>query len=90
MVTKLDGYLSQTFFKDVSRPTSLKLNSPVLQRKSGYREVLSTWLQFDLAAKLVWKGGDDVYKAGKRDIATLYEYWLLVVTSDVTLSTHPE
>jgi predicted component of viral defense system (DUF524 family) len=76
LVTKLEGYLSQSFFKDISRPTSLKLNSPVLQRKSGYREVLSTWLQFDLASKLVWKGGDDVYKAGKRDIATLYEYWL--------------
>ncbi|MBF4492145.1 DUF2357 domain-containing protein [Flavobacterium sp. MR2016-29] len=83
LVTKLDGYLSQSFFKDISRPNSLKLNSPVLQRKSGYREVLSTWLQFDLAAKLVWKGGDDVYKAGKRDIATLYEYWLFFTLYDL-------
>jgi predicted component of viral defense system (DUF524 family) len=83
LVTKLDGYLSQSFFKDISRPTSLKLNSPVLQRKSGYREVLSTWLQFDLAAKLIWKGGKDVYKAGKRDIATLYEYWLFFTLYDL-------
>lgn len=83
LVTKLDSYLSQTFFKNISRPTSLKLNSPVLQRKSGYREVLSTWLQFDLASKLVWKGGDDVYKAGKRDIATLYEYWLFFTLYDL-------
>lgn len=83
LVTKLDGYLSQSFFKDISRPSSLKLNSPVLQRKSGYREVLSSWLQFDLAAKLVWKGGDDVYKSGKRDIATLYEYWLFFTLYDL-------
>ena len=83
LITKLDGYLSQSFFKDISRPTSLKLNSPVLQRKSGYREILSAWLQFDLAAKLVWKGGDDVYKAGKRDIATLYEYWLFFTLYDL-------
>lgn len=83
LVSKLDGYLSQSFFKEISRPTSLKLNSPVLQRKSGYREVLSTWLQFDLASKLVWKGGDDVYKAGKRDIATLYEYWLFFTLYDL-------
>ncbi|MFL9830009.1 DUF2357 domain-containing protein [Flavobacterium sp. ST-87] len=83
LVTKLEGFLSQSFFKDISRPTSLKLNSPVLQRKSGYREVLSTWLQFDLASKLVWKGGDDVYKAGKRDIATLYEYWLFFTLYDL-------
>ena len=83
LVSKLDGFISQPFFKNISRPTSLKLNSPVLQRKSGYREVLSTWLQFDLAAKLVWKGGDDVYKAGKRDIATLYEYWLFFTLYDL-------
>jgi predicted component of viral defense system (DUF524 family) len=83
LVTILDSYLSQSFFKEISRPVSLKLNSPVLQRKSGYREVLSAWLQFDLAAKLVWKGGDDVYKAGKRDIATLYEYWLFFTLYDL-------
>ncbi len=83
LVSKLDGYLSHSFFKDISKPTSLKLNSPVLHRKSGYREVLSTWLQFDLAAKLIWKGGDDVYKAGKRDIATLYEYWLFFTLYDL-------
>lgn len=83
LVTQLDGYLSQLFFKEISRPTSLKLNSPVLQRKSGYREILSAWLQFDLASKLVWKGGDDVYKAGKRDIATLYEYWLFFTLYDL-------
>ncbi|AYM99376.1 DUF2357 domain-containing protein [Chryseobacterium sp. 3008163] len=83
LVTQLDGYLSQSFFKEISRPTSLKLNSPVLQRKSGYREILSAWLQFDLASKLVWKGGDDVYKAGKRDIATLYEYWLFFTLYDL-------
>jgi predicted component of viral defense system (DUF524 family) len=83
LVSKLDGYLSQSFFKNISRPTSLKLNSPVLQRKSGYREVLSTWLQFDLASKLIWKGGDDIYKAGKRDIATLYEYWLFFTLYDL-------
>jgi predicted component of viral defense system (DUF524 family) len=74
--TKISNLLNQSFFKGISRPTSLKLNSPVLQRKSGYREVLNAWLKFDLAAKLVWNGGDAVYGAGKKDIAVLYEYWL--------------
>ena len=74
--TKISNLLNQSFFKEISRPTSLKLNSPVLQRKSGYREVLNAWLKFDLAAKLVWNGGDAVYGAGKKDIAVLYEYWL--------------
>ncbi|TPD67304.1 DUF2357 domain-containing protein [Flavobacterium microcysteis] len=80
---KLDFFLNHTFFKDINPPTSLKLNSPVLQKRSGYREVLNRWLQFDFASKLIWKGGDDVYKAGKKDIATLYEYWLFFTLYDL-------
>ncbi|RAU81958.1 DUF2357 domain-containing protein [Pontibacter arcticus] len=79
----LENFLSHSVFKDVSPPVSLNLNSPVLQRKEGYREVLRAWLMFDLAAKLIWKGGDDVYDAGKRDVATLYEYWLFFTLLDV-------
>lgn len=73
---KLEQFLSHSVFKEISSPTTLPLNSPVLQRKEGYREVLRVWLMFDLAAKLVWHGGDDVYSGGKRDVAVLYEYWL--------------
>ncbi|HRH03130.1 MAG TPA: DUF2357 domain-containing protein [Bacteroidia bacterium] len=80
---KISNLLNQSFFKEISRPNSLSLNSPVLQRKSGYREVLNAWLKFDLAAKLIWYGGDDVYKAGKKDIATLYEYWLFFTLLDI-------
>lgn len=83
LATKISTLLNQSFFKQISRPSSLKLNSPVLQRKSGYREVLNAWLKFDLAAKLIWEGGDNVYDAGKKDIATLYEYWLFFTLLDL-------
>ena len=73
---KLEQYLSHTIFKGLSAPKTLPLNSPVLQRKEGYREILRVWLMFYLAAKMVWHGGDDVYSASKRDVAVLYEYWL--------------
>jgi len=72
----LAGYMNGLFFKDVSNPSQLNLGSPVLQRKEGYREILQAWLMFDLAAKLIWNGGDDVYEAGKKNVAVLYEYWL--------------
>jgi len=74
--SKLEQYLGHSIFKEISRPTTLTLNSPVLQKKEGYREILRAWLMFDLAAKLTWQGGEDVYSGGKRDIAVLYEYWL--------------
>jgi predicted component of viral defense system (DUF524 family) len=83
LASKISSFLNQSFFTQISRPSSLKLNSPILQRKSGYREVLNSWLKFDLAAKLIWKGGDNVYDAGKKDVATLYEYWLFFTLLDL-------
>jgi len=83
LINKLETHLKHPFFKNINSPTSLKLNSPVLQKRSGYREILNRWLQFDFASRLVWKGGDDVYKAGKKDIATLYEYWLFFTLYDL-------
>lgn len=80
---KLETHLQHDLFKEVSRPTTLKLNSPTLQKKEGYREVLNAWLKFDLAAQLIWNGGDEVYSGGKKDIATLYEYWLFFKLLDV-------
>lgn len=81
--TTLELLLNTPFFNQISRPVSLNFNSPVLQRKSGYRELLKSWLKFDLAAKLTWTGGEDVYEAGKRDISKLYEYWLFFMLYDL-------
>lgn len=69
-------YIAAPFFKEIDMPQHINLNSPVLQRKEGYREILQGWLIFDLAAKLNWDGGDNVYEAGKKNVAALYEYWL--------------
>jgi len=83
LIQDLENQLQHAIFKEISRPTTLKLNSPVLQRKEGYREILRVWLMFDLAAKLIWEGGDDIYSGGKKDIATLYEYWLFFKLLDL-------
>jgi predicted component of viral defense system (DUF524 family) len=80
---KLEQYLNHSVFKELSPLNTLPLNSPVLQRKEGYRGILRNWLMFDLAAKLVWHGGDDVYSGNKRDVAVLYEYWLFFKLLDV-------
>lgn len=83
VIYTLESHLQHGLFKEISRPDTLKLNSPILQRKEGYREVLKVWLMFDLAAKLIWEGGDDIYSGGKKDIATLYEYWLFFTLLDL-------
>ncbi|MHA4738054.1 DUF2357 domain-containing protein [Dyadobacter sp. MSC1_007] len=72
----LNKFLSHGMFRDISGLASLSLNSNALRQKEGYKQILEVWLMFDLAASLVWRGGDDVYDAGKKDVAVLYEYWL--------------
>lgn len=77
LTEKLSEWLNHNTFRDISTLTSLHLNNPVLQRKEGYREVFRIWLMYNLAAKLSWNGLDDfTYYSGKRDVATLYEYWI--------------
>ncbi|SDE33867.1 hypothetical protein SAMN04487996_104389 [Dyadobacter soli] len=82
----LNRMLSAQLFKEVEKPLRLALNGPGLVRKEGYKQVLRVWLMFDLAARLVWRGGDDVYQAGKKDVAVLYEYWLFFELLDVVKS----
>jgi predicted component of viral defense system (DUF524 family) len=81
--SQLDAMLSHPVFQEVGNPAMLSLNSPILQRKEGYKEVLRVWLMFDLAARLIWRGGNDVYDAGKKDVAILYEYWLFFQLLDL-------
>lgn len=84
IVKQLTEYLSYSVFREIGEPKLLPLNSPVLQRKEGYREILRYWLMFDLAARLTWNIMDDeTYSAGKRDVATLYEYWVFFTLLDI-------
>lgn len=79
-VKGLNEYLYETlsadFFRGIQDPTYIPYGSTVLQRKAGYRELMQAWLRFQLATKLIWEGGEDVFNSGKRDLPLLYEYWL--------------
>lgn len=88
LLNKIENHLSHSLFKGVSNIQTIPYNNPVLQRRDGYREVFRTWLMMSLAAKLTWSAAEeDVYGAGKRDVANLYEYWvffkLLSIVTDL-------
>jgi predicted component of viral defense system (DUF524 family) len=72
----LEQWLSRPFFKEIEDVGVIPLGSPVLHRKAGYREILRWWLRFRTAAELSWRGGEDLFHAGQRSVAELYEYWL--------------
>ncbi|WP_154678222.1 DUF2357 domain-containing protein [Paraburkholderia nodosa] len=75
---ELTGYLLRPLFLDLPNIDRMPIASSVMQRRPGYRELLAFWVKFNTAAALSWAGGEDVYGSGKRDVATLYEYWLFI------------
>lgn len=76
LAAKVEDWLGRSFFRAIGKICSAPLGSTVLQRKAGYREVLRWWLRFRTAAELSWDGGEELFYAGQRDVASLYEYWL--------------
>lgn len=76
LAATVEDWLGRSLFREVGEMQFAPLGSPVLQRKAGYREVLRWWLRFRTAAELSWEGGEELFKAGQRDVASLYEYWL--------------
>ena len=76
LAATVEDWLGRSLFHEVGEMRFAPLGSPVLQRKAGYREVLRWWLRFRTSAELSWEGGEEVFHAGQRDVASLYEYWL--------------
>ncbi len=76
LAASIEDWLGRGLFREIGEMRFVPLGSPVLQRKAGYRELLRWWLRFRTAAELSWEGGEDLFRAGQRDVASLYEYWL--------------
>ena len=74
----LDSVLAEGLFRELGNIDGFPADNQVLHKREGYRDVFQAYIQFDVAAKLSWAGGEDVYGAGKRDVATLYEYWVFM------------
>ena len=53
-------------------------SNQVLQKREGYRDVFQAFVLSEVAAALQWDGGEHVFGAGLRDVATLYEYWIFL------------
>jgi hypothetical protein len=83
VVTELEEFLSAPIFQEVETAQDLPTSNPVLLRKEGYREILRAFIQVEMAARLGWEGGEDVYSAGQRNVAILYEFWTFLQVARV-------
>ncbi|RVU48320.1 DUF2357 domain-containing protein [Lujinxingia sediminis] len=77
LLDELDALLAEELFREVGPLKHFPASNQVLQKRAGYRAVFQAYVQFELASKISW-AADDVYGAGQRDIATLYEYWVFL------------
>ena len=74
----LDDTLRAPLFADVGRLGEAPGANQVLQRRSGYREIVEAYVLSRFASVLAWSGGEDIFGAGQRNVATLYEYWVFM------------
>jgi len=83
---ELDAILSEELFREVGELQQFPANDQVLQKREGYRDVLRGYIQFEIAANLSWQALEDSYKAGQKNVATLYEYWVFIQLAKVVAS----
>lgn len=86
VLAQLDEVLAQPLFRQVGPLTQSPAGNQVLQKRAGYRDMYKLYIQSELAAVLSWSGGDDVYRAGQKDVAMLYEYWVFMQLAEVVSS----
>jgi len=75
VLEELDALLASELFRELSDLNRFPADDQVLQKREGYRDVYRAYVQFELAARLCWHAGFEVFGAGQRDVAALYEYW---------------
>ena len=72
----ISAYLSQRYFKDISMMDYVPLNSQLLQKKEGYRDILQYYLMFELGFRLNWNEITDEFKGNEKKLFELYECWV--------------
>lgn len=87
----MSAYLSQRYFKDISMMDYVPLNSQLLQKKEGYRDILQYYLMFELGFKLNWSEVTNEFRGNEKKLFELYEYWcyfeLIDVLNQVSINT---
>lgn len=79
----ISAYLSARYFKDISMMDYVPLNSQLLQKKEGYRDILQYYLMFELGFKLKWDEVTNEFKGNEKKLFELYEYWCYFELVDI-------
>ncbi|MDF2626497.1 MAG: hypothetical protein K0R39_328 [Symbiobacteriaceae bacterium] len=83
VIEYLSQLLAADIFDEVGPMDYFPAGSQVLQRRAGYREIFRFYVQSEAAATLRWEGAADVYSAGQKNVAALYEFWAYLQLANV-------
>ncbi|WP_081060646.1 DUF2357 domain-containing protein [Burkholderia territorii] len=83
VVSRLEEVLHCDLFTEVGLLTRFPADDQVLQKREGYRDIFKAYVETEFAARLSWQSSPEVYGAGQRDVATLYEYWAFIQLSQI-------
>lgn len=72
---EITDYLNDEWLKDISPLTSIPMNSQILQKKEGYRDIYYYYLNFEFAFQFKWEDLEDNLKASEKRMSQLFEYW---------------
>jgi hypothetical protein len=75
---RLESALSIPALRDAGALTQFPTSNTVLSSRVGYRDIFRAYLLADTATSIDFAGREDVFSAGQRDVAALYEYWAFV------------
>ena len=73
--TKIKDYLSDRWLRDVGKLEHVPMNSQVLQKKEGYRDIFKYYLNFEFSFRPQWEEIEDCINGYERKLSEMYEYW---------------
>lgn len=78
LVETIERLLNGPVLSESGRLSAFPESNQVLQGRAGYRDVLEAFLLAESAATIEWDDGDRLFRAGQRNVAALYEYWVFL------------
>ena len=83
LAKKIDMFLKDPFWADVSPMTFIPANSQVLQRREGYRQLFGLYSLLQLCTRCDFDADDFKNLLETKDTPTLFEYWSFFNVKDI-------
>lgn len=88
----INSFLANRYFNEISHLDYIPLNSQVLQKKEGYREILQYYLMFEFGLKISFNDLTNNFKGFTKELSNIYEMWcyfeLIDIVNDLTDSVY--